>query len=314
MYFKINIYLPFFYPLYPFAIHMIYESPLEMQIEIYFVIFPGTHCSIIPEPPDVTKLTFWPTPETEHLFVLAETSAYAPDLPVTIEVHEEFGATKDFILDALALDEVSPANLPGLTISDSNSVVVMSIRIDPNFSVMKVGSQFKTGVEEFEISLDVGEPFILFISHDWKKVEFAFNFNKEDLGKYTLPESFVENYKIKVEGDMSVNYVGFTNPGKMIFFVHISLILQINLFLGVSPAVLVGTQISLGCGDGWVFSHDWYQRPAIKLTCQASGLFDIPETGWPLCVDRKLSDFVYIYQQNCNFFLLFSNTYYNSMS
>ena len=70
----------------------------------------------------------------------------------------------------------------------------------------------------------------------------------------------------------------------------------------MSPAVLVGTQISLGCGDGWVFSHDWYQRPAIKLTCQASGLFDIPETGWPLCVDRKLSDFVYIYQQNCNFF------------
>jgi hypothetical protein len=55
-------------------------------------------------------------------------------------------------------------------------------------------------------------------------------------------------------------------------------------FLGVSPAVLVGTELHFGCQNGWVFSHDWYQKPQIKMTCQKDGLFDEPE-NWPICID-----------------------------
>ena len=73
----------------------------------------------------------------------------------------------------------------------------------------------------------------------------------------------------------------------MYIFHEYKLILSMYLYLGSSSAVPVGTAIAFGCDDYWVFSHDWYQKPVIKITCQADGLFDEPE-NWPNCVDRKI--------------------------
>jgi hypothetical protein len=71
---------------------------------------------------------------------------------------------------------------------------------------------------EAEITIDVGEPFVLFISFNLENFKFGFIFNNEELDKYEIPRGdFVNLEKVTSEGDMTVNFVGFTNPG-IIFF------------------------------------------------------------------------------------------------
>ena len=64
------------------------------------------------------------------------------------------------------------------------------------------------------MTIDVGEPFVVFISFDFEKFKFGFIFNNEELDKYEIPRGdFVNLEKVTIEGDMTVNFVGFTNPG-----------------------------------------------------------------------------------------------------
>ena len=102
----------------------------------------GTHCTVIPEPLDVTKMVFLPTPETDHLLVLTEFSSYAPYLPDTIKVHEEFGFEKEFVIDGLVLDSVSAGNLPTIKFVDANQNNVLKLQIDPSFSTLMIESDF----------------------------------------------------------------------------------------------------------------------------------------------------------------------------
>ena len=64
-----------------------------------------------------------------------------------------------------------------------------------------------------EISVGLGEPFDLFISLNIKKVEFGFVFNKEELDKFQVSVPFADINEVKIEGDIEVNYLGFTNLG-----------------------------------------------------------------------------------------------------
>ena len=87
-------------------------------------------------------MVFLPTPETEHLLVLTEFSSYAPWLPDTIQVHEEFGFEKEFVIDGLMLDSVSAGNLPTIKFVDANQNNVLKLQIDPSFSTLMIESDF----------------------------------------------------------------------------------------------------------------------------------------------------------------------------
>ena len=89
---------------------------------------------MIPEPLDVTKMVFLPTPETEHLLILTDTSSYAPWLPDTISVHEDFGTEKHFVIDGLVMESVSDSNLPSIKFKDAYQNDVLRLKIDPSFS------------------------------------------------------------------------------------------------------------------------------------------------------------------------------------
>ena len=68
---------------------------------------------------------------------------------------------------------------------------------------------------EAEVTIDVGEPFVLFIS--FENFKFGFKFNNDELEKYEIPRNdFVNLEEVISEGDMTVNFVGFTNPGNTI--------------------------------------------------------------------------------------------------
>ena len=54
----------------------------------------------------------------------------------------------------------------------------------------------------------------MFISFNFENFKFGFIFNNEELDKYEIPRNdFVNLEKVTSEGDMTVNFVGFTNPG-----------------------------------------------------------------------------------------------------
>ena len=121
------------------------------------------------------------------------------------------------------------------------------------------------------MSVDVGEPFILEVAFDPKKVRFSFVLSGEPVPFYGLPVPFTVPFKVIVDGDITANYIGFTKPGE-------------------NPAVPVGTVVTYACPYDFVFSHDWYARPSVILTCNEEGLFNEPEI-WPVCIERKTDIF-----------------------
>ena len=64
------------------------------------------------------------------------------------------------------------------------------------------------------MSVDLGEPFVVFVNLDAKKVKFSFKFNKEELDSYLVPISYADIWDIHLSGDMELNFVGFADPGK----------------------------------------------------------------------------------------------------
>ncbi len=224
--------------------------------------------------------------------VLEEFSAYAPWLPSLISVHEKFGKEVVFVLDGLVADSVS--NIPTVTFTDKLGTQLLVLKIDVVSSTLKIFSDLKPGVTEYEVSVDVGEPFSLSLAYDSKNLKFEPSFNHDKLDKYALNDPNLNFHQIKTDGDLSVNYVGFVEAGQ-------------------SPAVPVGTVLYFGCPDEWVFGHDWYQRPQIQITCMESGLFDEPE-AWPFCVNREASKKSNPIRIKTNFScVIFSNNYNHTM-
>jgi hypothetical protein len=66
-----------------------------------------------------------------------------------------------------------------------------------------------------DVSIDVGEPFVLFISFHPSSASYSLNFNGEALDDYAIinkvPGMSIIN--VTVSGALTVNYIGFTNPG-----------------------------------------------------------------------------------------------------
>ncbi len=120
---------------------------------------------------------------------------------------------------------------------------------------------------EQEISVDLGEHFILYVHFNPKSVKFYFTLSGESLEPFSIPEPYIQPYRVRAEGDLTINYLGFTDPD-------------------VNPAVPVGTIITFACPEGQVFSHDWYARPSVKITCQSNGEFEPPDF-WPVCFESK---------------------------
>ena len=102
-------------------------------------------------------MVFLPTPETDHLLVLTEFSSYAPSLPDTIKVHEEFGFEKEFVIDGLMLDSVSAGNLPTIKFADANQNIVLKLQIDPSFSTLMIESDFNVRFIYFLFTISIKE-------------------------------------------------------------------------------------------------------------------------------------------------------------
>ena len=85
----------------------------------------------------------------------------------------------------------------------------------PSPSKLNVWLDSKVGTLQREISIDLGEPFVLFIRFDPTGFSFGLNFNGEDLDPVEVKrkEFGVVFATVNVSGDLSVNYFGFTKSG-----------------------------------------------------------------------------------------------------
>ena len=82
---------------------------------------------------DFLGLQFVPDANTSHLHILDSTAVYnPPELPTTIDNHEQFGSTLDLLLDAQILD-VFESN-PIVKILNKQGVVLLALEIDVSFS------------------------------------------------------------------------------------------------------------------------------------------------------------------------------------
>jgi hypothetical protein len=78
-----------------------------------------------------------------------------------------------------------------------------------------------------DVTIDLGEPFVLFITFHSTTCSFSLNFNGEALDDYAIVNK-VPGMNIgsaSVLGAFAVNYLGFTNPGKFhnLVFKYISI-------------------------------------------------------------------------------------------
>ena len=77
--------------------------------------------------------------------------------------------------------------------------------------------QFPPGSLQLDISIDLGEPFILFVGFNPTEFSFGFNFNGEDSDPLVIknkPFGFGFS-SVNVSVAMTINYVGFADPGKL---------------------------------------------------------------------------------------------------
>ncbi len=62
--------------------------------------------------------------------------------------------------------------------------------------------------------MDIGEPFLLFVTFKPRGVKFNFQFSGEDLEEpYVIPVPYIEPMKAILSGSVTVNYFGFTKTG-----------------------------------------------------------------------------------------------------
>ena len=66
-----------------------------------------------------------------------------------------------------------------------------------------------------DITIDLGEPFVLFVTFHPSSGSFSLTFNGEALDEYFVVNKVpgMAAVQANVSGSMSVNLLGFTNPG-----------------------------------------------------------------------------------------------------
>lgn len=100
-------------------------------------------------------------------------------------------------------------NLPGY--EDRQDVCRYPI---PAFKINS--TTFQLPVTQGDVSIDAGEPFVLFISFHPSSSSFSLNFNGEALDDYSIVNKVpgISIVSATTSGDVVVNYFGFTSPGK----------------------------------------------------------------------------------------------------
>ena len=110
--------------------------------------FSGTHCTVLPEPPDETNLIFIPTEETKHLSLKTDSSAYAPYLPITLVPHGGFGIEKEFIIDGFIKEKIE--TIPVIRFVDELDYNIVQIKIDVSFTSLVIDSDY-TVSDNFQV-------------------------------------------------------------------------------------------------------------------------------------------------------------------
>ena len=74
-------------------------------------------------------------------------------------------------------------------------------------------------VTQLDVAIDVGEPFVLFISFHPSSASYSLNFNGEALDDYAIVNKVpgMSILNVTISGALTVNYIGFTKPGWAIF-------------------------------------------------------------------------------------------------
>ena len=70
-------------------------------------------------------------------------------------------------------------------------------------------------VIQADVTIDLGEPFVLYVSYKPNSATFGLNFNGEVLDDYTITNKVpgLNIINATVSGGLRVNLIGFTPPG-----------------------------------------------------------------------------------------------------
>jgi hypothetical protein len=99
-------------------------------------------------------------------------------------------------------------------------------KFDDNLSCFFI----KMPVIQADVTIDLGEPFVLYITYKPKSGSFGLNFNGEVLDDYTIVNKVpgLNIVNATVSGAVTVNYVGFTKTG---------ILLRSAFLLGLDPVL-----------------------------------------------------------------------------
>ena len=90
---------------------------------------------------------------------------------------------------------------------------------------------------------------------------------KTDSFLHLMSPTLINHVKIRGHA-ISISYVGFGGAG--ILQKHISLIAHILMISDLTPAPVVGFNLTFVCPEGQVFDHDWFASPFVMMTCQVT--------------------------------------------
>lgn len=85
----------------------------------------GSHCNVIPEPPDASNMIYLPE-EDSNLVLLSEYGRYGAEVTeasgASVKVHKDYGRDKEFIVDGYLPDVIGEGDkLPTFEIFDAYS-------------------------------------------------------------------------------------------------------------------------------------------------------------------------------------------------
>ena len=90
---------------------------------------------------------------------------------------------------------------------------------------------------------------------------------KTDSFLHLMSPTLINHVKIRGHA-ISISYVGFGGAG--ILQKQISLIAHILMISDLTPAPVVGFNLTFVCPEGQVFDHDWFASPFVMMTCQVT--------------------------------------------
>ena len=203
----------------------------------HYLIHPGTHCPVIPEPTEESNFQYfkaegdqndlellsggfrtsetWSFQNAQNSANIAEYTIFSPTLPAEVAVSYDFGRTKIFLVEGY-VSETKTAPTFVILYDDAGAEVLRAI-IDPVYAQVTVSSPLMPLVEQSEaVNIDLGKPVNMEINYVAAEFSFTLKVNGFDLETYLIPDNIPDIVvgKVRMEGDLIVNFAGQREPGQ----------------------------------------------------------------------------------------------------